>query len=98
MNAIVSKMLLVFLLMLSGCSRTQDARPGDGISSPKSQVASKESIKSQDSNLQHQVYEIAMESKGRVGASAVMLETGETVASLNPQDHFPMQSVYKLPI
>jgi beta-lactamase class A len=28
----------------------------------------------------------------------MLLETGETVASLNSQDHFPMQSVYKLPI
>jgi len=28
----------------------------------------------------------------------VVLETGETVAALNSQDHFPMQSVYKLPI
>lgn len=35
--------------------------------------------------------------KGKVGVEAVVLETGETV-SLNPQGHFPMQSVYKLPI
>ena len=28
----------------------------------------------------------------------MLLETGETVAALNSQDHFPMQSVYKLPI
>ena len=28
----------------------------------------------------------------------MVLETGETVATLNSQDHFPMQSVYKLPI
>jgi beta-lactamase class A len=28
----------------------------------------------------------------------MILETGETVAALNGQDHFPMQSVYKLPI
>ena len=27
----------------------------------------------------------------------MVLETGESV-SLNPHDHFPMQSVYKLPI
>ena len=30
--------------------------------------------------------------------TAVALESGETVVSLNPQEHFPMQSVYKLPI
>src|SRR5204862_6165133 len=28
----------------------------------------------------------------------MLLETGETVASLNSRDRFPMQSVYKLPI
>lgn len=28
----------------------------------------------------------------------MVLETAETVAALNSQDHFPMQSVYKLPI
>src|ERR1043166_6594021 len=48
--------------------------------------------------LQRQISEIASKSKGQVGVSAVVLETGEAVASLNPQDHFPMQSVYKLPI
>jgi len=35
--------------------------------------------------------------KGRVGVAAEVLETGASV-SLNPQEHFPMQSVYKLPI
>ena len=32
-----------------------------------------------------------------MGVAAVVLETGDTV-SLSPQGHFPMQSVYKLPI
>ena len=41
--------------------------------------------------------QIASAAKGRVGVAAVVLETGESV-SLNPHDHFPMQSVYKLPI
>jgi beta-lactamase class A len=51
----------------------------------------------QISGLQNQLEQIAAASKGRVGVAAVVLETGETV-SLNPHDHFPMQSVYKLPI
>ena len=41
--------------------------------------------------------QIASEAKGKVGVAALVLETGDTV-SLNPRDHFPMQSVYKLPI
>jgi beta-lactamase class A len=51
-----------------------------------------------DVNLQSQITEIASFAKGRVGVSAMLLETGGTIASLNPRDHFPMQSVYKLPI
>ena len=52
----------------------------------------------QRSVLQKQIADIAAVAKGRVGVCAILLETGETVAVLNPQDHFPMQSVYKLPI
>jgi beta-lactamase class A len=49
-------------------------------------------------NLRDSVTQIAALAKGHVGVSAMILETGETVAALNPRDHFPMQSVYKLPI
>ena len=48
--------------------------------------------------LNKQISELAGEAKGRVGVSALLLETAETIVSLNPHDHFPMQSVYKLPI
>ena len=47
--------------------------------------------------LQKQIAQLASAAKGRVGVAAEVLETGESV-SLNPHDHFPMQSVYKLPI
>src|SRR5207253_8008690 len=47
--------------------------------------------------LQKQIEQIASVTHGRVGVAAVVLESGESV-SLNPHDHFPMQSVYKLPI
>jgi len=47
--------------------------------------------------LQQQIERIAAQVKGRVGVAAEILETGESV-SFNPQDHYPMQSVYKLPI
>jgi beta-lactamase class A len=42
--------------------------------------------------------QIARDAQGRVGASAVILETGRSVLALNPTEQFPMQSVYKLPI
>jgi beta-lactamase class A len=51
----------------------------------------------QSEKLQNQLARIASTAKGKVGVAALVLETGETV-SLNPHDHFPMQSVYKLPI
>src|ERR1044071_1794863 len=47
--------------------------------------------------LQKQIEQIASAAKGHVGVAAEVLETGESV-SLNPHEHFPMQSVYKLPI
>lgn len=49
-------------------------------------------------NLRDSVIQIAALAKGHVGVSAMILETAETVAALNQRDHFPMQSVYKLPI
>lgn len=47
--------------------------------------------------LEERIGQIAAEAKGRVGVAALVLETGDAV-SLNAHDHFPMQSVYKLPI
>ena len=48
-------------------------------------------------NLQKQMQEIASVTKGPVGAAAMIVETGEKV-SISGSEHFPMQSVYKLPI
>lgn len=50
-----------------------------------------------DAALIKQLEEIAKESKGKVGVSAVLIETGETVG-INQAEHFAMQSVVKLPI
>ena len=73
--------------------------------SPKGQTAGSSSIEkaptlelSQRSALQEHIVQIAGAAKGRVGVLATVLETGDTIVSLNAHDHFPMQSVYKLPI
>ncbi len=50
-----------------------------------------------DAELEKQIAEIAAAAKGKVGVAAVVLETGEA-AFLNADGHYPMQSVYKLPI
>ncbi len=80
---------LVALVALSGCVR----------SGPSTRVVKEVQPSTlAQTELGTQLREIADSAKGRVGVSAVVLETGETIASLNSQDHFPMQSVYKLPI
>ena len=50
-----------------------------------------------DPALSGEFVKIAEDVKGKVGALAVVLETGES-AGLNADHRFPMQSVYKLPI
>jgi beta-lactamase class A len=47
--------------------------------------------------LRGQIEEISRATRGRVGAAVTVLETGESVA-VRGDEHFPMQSVYKLPI
>ena len=50
-----------------------------------------------DAELELQIAKIAEEAKGKVGVAALLLETGDA-AMLNGDQHFLMQSVYKLPI
>lgn len=50
-----------------------------------------------DTALIKQLEEIAKESKGKVGVSAILIETGETVG-ISQNERFAMQSVVKLPI
>lgn len=67
-------------------------------SSPSANDKTQSREQAQLSALQEQIGEIAAPAEGRVGVAAVLLENSENIASLNPQNHFPMQSVYKLPI
>lgn len=50
-----------------------------------------------DVTLQQQIESIAIDAKGTVGVAVVALETGDA-ATLNADNQFAMQSVYKLPI
>ena len=103
----LTKLFVLFAWLITGMTlacasssrESQDSSPNHEVSNPKLQVSNiNESLRSQDSGLNDEVKKIAAQANGRVGASALILETGVTVASLNPRDHFPMQSVYKLPI
>jgi beta-lactamase class A len=81
--------LLIALLFLLGCSKA---------GSSTTNLSAQQSDRPQDHRLEQQIKDIAADAKGHVGVAAVLLESGETIASLNSHDHFPMQSVYKLPI
>ena len=83
--------LIILISACSDVSPTQNDNRVDKLS--VSQAASPKV----DLEFQNQISRIASAAKGKVGVAAVVLETGETV-SLNPHDHFPMQSMYKLPI
>ena len=80
--------ILGLVLFLTACSKNAAVR---------SQPTIADTARTGD-GLSDSLTQIAALAKGHVGVSAVVLETGKTIASLNPQDHFPMQSVYKLPI
>lgn len=55
-------------------------------------------INTNDKNdLRNQIEQISHAAQGRVGVTATLLETGESV-TLNGNKRFPMQSVYKFPI
>lgn len=87
---------MLFISLTSGCSNSVTSQQSNQkVISANSQETKKD--KKQDDELQKQIEQIASAAKGRVGVAAVVLETGESV-SLNPNEQFPMQSVYKLPI
>lgn len=84
-----------FLPLLTICS-CNAATQNKNLSTSNPTAAQKTTDK-QNGELQKQIEQIAAVAKGRVGVAAEVLETGESI-SLNPNEHFPMQSVYKLPI
>ena len=87
-------LLLLLIPLAFDCSRTITTQTAQG----KKQNADGRQIQAVENlELRNQIEQIAAAAKGHVGVAAVVLETGATV-SLNPHDHFPMQSVYKLPI
>jgi beta-lactamase class A len=89
---------LLIISLTSACSRSADPNSTGAVSYSQSTKADNErSPETQDIELKKDLEQIASAAKGKVGVVAVLLETGESI-SLNPHDHFPMQSVYKLPI
>jgi len=55
------------------------------------------SVHAQTTAVRKTIDSIATHAKARIGVSALLLETGDTL-SYKGNDHYPMQSVYKFPI
>ncbi len=103
---IAMKNLLLILTLVTACSCSQTGfveKPADvsadQSASPRPMLTptgtpAPEKI---DLQLEADLQKIAEAAKGRVGVGAVLLETGES-AYLDRTGHYPMQSVYKLPI
>ncbi|MFL6227853.1 MAG: class A beta-lactamase, subclass A2 [Pyrinomonadaceae bacterium] len=95
----MKRILLTYIILLtsfttacSGATNTQKNSPAANVA--ESQAARNESRRRE---LEAELGRIAAEAKGRVGVAVRVLETGEEVG-LAAREHFPMQSVYKLPI
>ena len=85
---------LLFITLTAACS---SGVPQNRSAHTTQRAVARQKHELQDAELQEQLEQIAAAARGKVGIAALALETGETV-SVNPHDHFPMQSVYKLPI
>lgn len=88
--------ILLFTSLISACSKNVTSQETNQKASPINSQETKND-KTQNNELQKQIKEIASLAKGSVGVVATVFETGESV-SLNSNEQFPMQSVYKLPI
>lgn len=107
------KMLYAFLFiaLIMSCSKSPTALNNSTGNVSNSQEAKTEDKRLEE--LQKQIEQIASAAKGRVGVAAVVLaeqmavgsrqiaespNSDSPIVSLNLHGHFPMQSVYKLPI
>jgi beta-lactamase class A len=87
----------LFLLTV-GCTSVNSSNTEDTSNSKTSALkGSTTSNTNLRNELRAQIEQISRAAQGRVGVTATVLETGESV-SLNGNQRFPMQSVYKFPI
>lgn len=96
--------LITTVLLALGCTQaglrsnqTALSSPSPSTPSPTATTTPTPVAEKIDTALQTELAKIAEPANGRVGVGAVLLETGEA-AYLDRSGHYPMQSVYKLPI
>ena len=86
--------LAIFLTACGGAANSnQTAAPTPGVVITRTPAPRQ----APDAQLEQQFAEIAKDANGKVGIAAFVIETGQN-ASLNADEKFAMQSVYKLPI
>jgi beta-lactamase class A len=86
------------LLLTLGCTSVSSSNR-ENTSNKETGTPSGITISNADSTkeLRDRIEQISQVARGRVGVKATVLETGESV-TLNGDQQFPMQSVYKFPI
>ncbi|PSB27299.1 serine hydrolase [Chlorogloea sp. CCALA 695] len=91
-------LFLLTVLLTIGCTGINFGNRGDTSSSRKSALNEMTTSNTDCSNELHdRIEQTSRAAQGRVGMTATVLETGESV-SLNGNQRFPMRSVYKFPI
>lgn len=85
------------LLITSCTSADPNSRSVNQNSETDAPETATTSSTSTENELYNQIEQISNTAQGRVGVTATLIETGET-ATLNGNQQFPMQSVYKFPI
>lgn len=96
MKRILSICLLLSIFLAACTNRVNDAA-GKFTNTLKEYKGETDNDEKADFDLQAQFAQIASAAGGRAGVAAVMIESDDS-AYLNEGEHFPMQSVYKLPI
>jgi beta-lactamase class A len=87
---------ILLLICLTACTNRINEEAGKFTNTLK-EYKGETDIDGVDYDLQTQFAQIASAAKGRVGVAAIMIESDDA-AYLGEGEHFPMQSVYKLPI
>jgi beta-lactamase class A len=91
-------LFLLTVLLTVGCTGINFSNRED---TPNSQTSEPSEITTSNTDrtneLRDRIEQLSQAAQGRVGVTATVLETGESV-SLNGDQRFPMQSVYKFPI
>ena len=83
--------------VIAGCTSNSSSEGRDQNSQTNAPKEVITSSTNNDNELRNRIEQISHTAQGRVGVTATMIETGESV-TLSGDQRFPMQSVYKFPI